>query len=78
MEAIRGRKTIPEIAADHAIHPNQVSQWKRQLLDGASELLSRGKKTKARTRGKPMRLSCSNRPAACRWSWNVFKKSSLL
>jgi hypothetical protein len=34
MEAISGRKTIEEIAADHAIHPIQVSQWKRQLLDG--------------------------------------------
>jgi hypothetical protein len=26
MEAISGRKTIQEIAADHAIHPIQVSQ----------------------------------------------------
>jgi transposase-like protein len=37
MEAISGRKTIQEIAADHA-NPIQVSQWKLQLLDGASEL----------------------------------------
>ncbi len=43
MEAISGRKTIQEIAADHAI---QVSQWKRQLLDGASELFTRGKQSK--------------------------------
>ena len=46
MEAISGRKTIQEIAADHAVYPIQVSQWKRQLLDGASELFTRGKKTK--------------------------------
>ena len=46
MEAISGRKTIQEIAANHAIHPIQVSQWKRQLLDGASELFTRGKKSK--------------------------------
>ena len=46
METISGRKTIQEIAADHAIHPSQVSQWKRQLLDGASELFIRGKKNK--------------------------------
>ena len=44
MEAISGRKSIQEIAAHHAIHPMQVSQWKRQLLDGASELFTRGKK----------------------------------
>jgi putative transposase len=46
MEAISGRKTIREIVADHAVHPIQVSQWERPLLDGASELFTRGKKTK--------------------------------
>ena len=48
MEAISGRKTIQEIAADHAIHPIQVSQWKKQLLDGTSELFTRGKKNKVK------------------------------
>ena len=48
MEAISGRKTIQEIAADHGIHPIQVSQWKKQLLEGASELFSRGKKSQAK------------------------------
>lgn len=44
MEAISGSKTILEIAADHAIYLIQVSQWKKSLLDGDSELLTRGKK----------------------------------
>ena len=52
MEAISGRKTMQEIAADHAIHPIQVSQWKRQLLDGASELFIRGKQTKDKEEGQ--------------------------
>ena len=52
MEAISGRKKIQEIAADHAIHPIQVNQWKRQLLDGASELFTRGKKTKDKEEGQ--------------------------
>ena len=52
MEAISGRKTIQEIAADHAIHPIQVSQWKKQLLDGAGELLTRGKKSKDKEGGE--------------------------
>jgi len=46
MEAISCRKTIQEIAADHSIHPIQVSQWKRQLLEGASEVFTKGKNTK--------------------------------
>jgi len=29
MEVVSGRKSIQEIAADHAIHPIQVSQWKK-------------------------------------------------
>ncbi len=45
MEAISGRKTIQD-AADHAIYPIQVSQWKRQILDGASELFTRSKQSK--------------------------------
>jgi len=46
MEAISGRKTLQEIAADHAIHPIQVSQWKKQLLEGADDLFSKGRKGK--------------------------------
>ena len=52
MEAISGRMTTQEIAADHAIHPIQVSQWKRQLLDRASELFTRGMKTKDQEEGQ--------------------------
>ncbi len=52
MEAISGRKTIQEIAADHAIQPIQVSQWKRPLLDGASELCTRGKQTRDKEEGQ--------------------------
>ena len=44
MEAISACKTIQETAADHAIHPIQVSQWKSQLFDAASERFTRGMK----------------------------------
>ena len=33
-------------------YPIQVSQWKRQLLDGASELFIRGKQTKDKDEGQ--------------------------
>lgn len=32
LEAIRGDKTIAQIAAHHEVHPNQVTSWKTQLL----------------------------------------------
>jgi putative transposase len=43
MEAIRGRKAIQEIAADHAVQSILVSQWKQLLLEGVGELFTRGK-----------------------------------
>jgi len=43
LEAIRGVRTANEIASEHQIHPNQVSQWKAQLVSNASDLFSRGK-----------------------------------
>ena len=37
LEAVKGRKTISELASETEVHPNQISDWKRQLLtDGAS------------------------------------------
>ena len=42
LEALRGDKTVKEIAARHQVHPNQVSTWKRQQMDGLSEVFSSG------------------------------------
>jgi transposase len=78
MEAISCRKTLQEIAADHAVHPIQVSQWKKQLLEGASDLVTRGKKTQTKDEARPRRLSCPSRSAGSRWSWRGRKKSQLL
>jgi transposase-like protein len=37
LEAAKGTQTISELATETGIHPNQIGQWKRQLLEeGAS------------------------------------------
>jgi transposase-like protein len=36
LEAVRGERTVTEIAQKHEVHPNQVSEWRRQLLEGAA------------------------------------------
>lgn len=40
LEAIKGQKTLSEIASEFEVHPNQVSQWKRQLRDGLEDVFS--------------------------------------
>ena len=42
LDALRGDKTIQEIASKHKVHPNQVSKWKRQAMDGLGEVFSNG------------------------------------
>jgi putative transposase len=38
LEAAKGQKTLNELASEHGVHPNQISTWKRQLLDGGPGL----------------------------------------
>ena len=34
LEAIKGQKTIQEIASHYGVHPNQVTNWKKQATEG--------------------------------------------
>ena len=38
LEAIRGLKTVNEIAQDFGVHPTQVGLWKKELQDQAADL----------------------------------------
>jgi len=43
LEAIKGIKTIQQIAKDFDVHPVQVSDWKKTMLEGASDVFTSGK-----------------------------------
>jgi len=36
LDAIKGQKTIAELASEYGVHANQISIWKKQLLDTAA------------------------------------------
>ena len=42
LEAIKGERTIAEIAERHDVHPNQVTDWRRQLLERATDVFDSG------------------------------------
>lgn len=46
LEAIREKKTINEIASAYDVHPAQVGQWKKQLLDGIDSIFESSAKKK--------------------------------
>ncbi|MCC0040338.1 MAG: transposase [Brucellaceae bacterium] len=37
LEAISGERTISELATKHQLHPNQITQWKRQAIDNLAK-----------------------------------------
>ena len=49
LEAIRGVKTIAELAKEYQVHPNQISGWKRQVLTNVPDIFASGEKPRART-----------------------------
>ncbi len=40
LEAIKGQRTLNEIATHYEVHPNQVTLWKKQVLDELPQLFS--------------------------------------
>ena len=40
IEAVKGIKTLSELATEYKVHPNQISAWKKQLLLNAEEELT--------------------------------------
>ncbi len=64
LEAMKGSKTISEIASEFGIHPGQVADWKKTLAEGLAEVFQKGLR-----RGRKRALSrsarrCSRRSAS--------------
>lgn len=45
LEAIKGEQTLSELSARFQIHPNQITEWKKQLLERAAEIFDKGKRS---------------------------------
>jgi transposase-like protein len=42
LDAVKGDETIAEVAQKHDVHPNQVTEWRRQLLDRPADVFGAG------------------------------------
>ena len=47
LEALKGERTMSELAVECGVHPTMIHQWKKALLDGAADIFERGSKKPA-------------------------------
>ena len=45
LEAVRGRLTINQIAKQFEVHPNQISNWRKQFLESLPQIFDNSKQT---------------------------------
>jgi len=44
LEAVKGERTVSELAAEYGVHSTMIHQWQRSLLEGAAGIFERGGK----------------------------------
>jgi hypothetical protein len=69
--AIRGEKTIAEIAVHHEVHPTQVTSWKDEVLEKLVGIFG-GEKT-AIAMKRRVSASCTPRPVSSPWRESFWK-----
>ena len=67
---MRGDGTMTELAAQYKIHPNMITKWKRDALDGVKGMFQRRKPRQAGTTRKRSKV-CKRRSGNSRWSGSV-------
>ncbi len=44
LDALKGEETLVELSQRYQVHPNQITEWKRQLLEHAAGVFSKDRK----------------------------------
>ncbi len=56
LEAIKGNKTIAELAQEYEVHPNQITRWKQEAEANFVKIFDKDKETKKELKEKEKEL----------------------
>ena len=54
LEALKGDQTIVELSQRYQVHPNQITEWKKQLLEHAADVFDKDRKVDQGSREKEL------------------------
>ena len=67
LEAAKQTRTVAELAKAYQVHPVQISQWKKQLLDGVESLFRDGRRRDHDDEPGRSRPNSTSRSAGSTW-----------
>jgi putative transposase len=47
LEAVKGERSLSELASKYEVHPNQIRNWKKALIEGLPDIFSDRRRRKA-------------------------------
>ena len=72
LDALKGSQTIVELSERYQVQPNQITDWKKQLLEHADEVLKIGHRNKV-----PSSKIFTRKSANCRWRMIFYQARSV-
>ena len=76
LEAIKGVKSVNELAGQYEVHPVQIASWKKRLVEGAAELLADGRRKAAGNEGEALTAQLYQQIGQLKVELDFLKKKS--
>ena len=76
LEAVRGARSVNELAGLHGVHPAQIAAWKKRLVDGAPEVLSDGRRRSSSAEGEALTAALYQQIGQLKVELDFLKKKS--